>query len=165
MHSLSSIISLFSEQVSLPAWKELSTTDNTQERVEYDRHHLTMFRALFGKSTSVITPEEFKAVEDQLNSKVRLLEETSRQLEQSKRQCREITEKLKISQQKQDSMTTEIASLQQQLRVAKQENQSTGKLLTEQTAKNNNTNTTKDNNKELWEQLKTVLIRPSSLVD
>ena len=196
-----------------------------------------MFRAWFGgKSTSIITPEEFKAVEDQLDSKVRLLEETSRQLEQSKRQCREVNEKLKVSQQKQDSLTIEITSLQQQLRVSKQEN-SAGKVLVENgktsdqttlnalkqqiaqlttenkqlkasaaqplknnttssnnnnqdgitlprrtsaakhtestamdtntTSKTNDANSTKqsNHNQELWEQLRDVLIRPSSLVD
>ena len=182
-----------------------------------------MLRALFGKSTSVITPEEYKAVEDQLNSKVRLLEETSRQLEQSKRQCREVNEKLKVSQQKQGAMTTEIASLKEQLRMAKE---STGgnkllpsstpvgksedgksdqaqtaminslkkqiaQLTTENkqliastqppknhnskndstttdvstTSKTNDAKSIQDNNKELWEQLKDVLVRPSTLVD
>ena len=198
-----------------------------------------MFRGWFGaKSTSIITPEEFKAVEDQLDSKVRLLEETSRQLEQSKRQCREVNEKLKVSQQKQDSLTIEITSLQQQLRVIKQEN-SAGKVVVENgktsdqttlnalmqqiaqlttenkqlrasaaqppknnttssnnnsnsnnqdgitlprrtsaakhtestamdtntTSKTNDANSTKQSNQELWEQLRDVLIRPSSLVD
>ena len=186
---------------------------------------------MFGnsKATSVITPEEYKAVEDQLNSKVRLLEETARQLEQTKRQCREVTEKLKLSQQKQDSLTIEINSLQQQLRVARQEStpgkplsssspagksedvtvnalkQQIAQLTTEnkqlmaltQLQKNNTslsnkdkdvtslprrhsslkdvtaldtvtttkTTTMKNSHKELWEQLRDVLIRPSSLVD
>ena len=89
-----------------------------------------MFRALFvGKATSVITPEEYKAVEDQLNSKIRLLEETSRQLEHTKRQVRDLNEKLKFSQQKQDTLTIEIGSLQQQLRMAKQESTAGGKTL------------------------------------
>ena len=92
-----------------------------------------MLRSLFGnKSTSVITPftpEAHKAVEDQLNSKERLLAVTSRQLEQKSRECRNVNEMLKLSKQKHDKMTAEnktqaalVDSLKQQIVLQFEEN-------------------------------------------
>lgn len=135
-----------------------------------------MLRAVFGGSkTNQITPEQLKAVEDQLDSKVRLLEETSRCYEKSKIDIREMRNALRAAESKQEKLELELAAAKKELVAAaaaastssSQNNEAAvlQKEVEALRAENQRLKGEQEDDKKTREELTAVLVRPSVPVE
>jgi chromosome segregation ATPase len=134
-----------------------------------------MMRALFGgQKASQITPEQLKAVEDQLDSKVRLLEETSRCYEKSKIDLRDLKNALRTAESKNEKLELEVATLKKELAAkapaaASSNNDETMAALQKELdalrLENERLKRELEDDKQTRDELTAVLVRPSAPVE